>query len=101
MPYGLAPSIIEKLSRVFDHYQEIEEVILYGSRAKGNFSEGSDIDLTIKGKDIDPSIIQKLTIEIDDLMLPWLVDINLFEHINSEALTDHINRVGISIYTRK
>ena len=49
MRFGLTDETITKINTVFVKYSEIEEVVLYGSRAKGNYREGSDIDLTLKG----------------------------------------------------
>jgi len=51
MPYGLRKNIIEKMDTVFAKYPQIEKVILYGSRAKGCFQNGSDIDLTHRRRD--------------------------------------------------
>jgi predicted nucleotidyltransferase len=100
MPYGLSENTIEQLTRVFAKHKEITEVILYGSRAKGSFTEGSDIDLTIKGKMLDFELLQKLNREIDDLLLPWMVDLSLYENLKNKELADHIQRVGISIYKK-
>ena len=45
--FGLDARVVEKINAVFKKYSIIEKVILYGSRAKGNFKPASDIDLTI------------------------------------------------------
>jgi predicted nucleotidyltransferase len=50
MKFGLSNATLEKFHSVFSKYPEIEEVLIYGSRAKGNYREGSDIDITLKGK---------------------------------------------------
>ena len=52
MKYGLSDQVITKIIDVFTKFPEVKEVILYGSRAKGNYKRGSDIDLAIKGKNI-------------------------------------------------
>ncbi|PTN07968.1 nucleotidyltransferase domain-containing protein [Mangrovibacterium marinum] len=101
MPDGLSQQTIDRLSQLFARHRQITEVILYGSRAKGNFSEGSDIDLTIKGESLDFTLLQQLNREIDDLLLPWMVDLSLFESLKNEALIDHIQRMGISIYRKQ
>ncbi|AHW61310.1 Nucleotidyltransferase domain-containing protein [Draconibacterium orientale] len=98
MPYGLSENILRQLTAVFDKYIQINEVILYGSRAKGNYNEGSDIDLTIVGDQLDFSILQQVNTDIDQLNLPWLFDISDYKTINNKKLIDHINRVGITIY---
>lgn len=98
--YGLKPHIIEQINSVFAHYPQIETVILYGSRAKGNFRYGSDIDLTIKGEDLTLSQLLKIENELDDLLLPYKIDLSLLEKIKDADLLDHIRRVGIVFYQR-
>lgn len=100
MNHGLKNITINKLIKVFDKYDRIEKVILYGSRAKGNFRKGSDIDLALSGEDLDLSYISRLKTDIDDLLLPYIVDIRVYHTITSDDLIDHINRVGIEIYSR-
>lgn len=101
MPYGLSENILRQLTAVFDKYIQINEVILYGSRAKGNYNEGSDIDLTIVGDQLDFSILQQINTDIDQLNLPWLFDISDYKSINNKELIDHINRIGITIYKKE
>jgi len=60
MPYGLKPHIIEKIKNIFVNYPQVEKVILYGSRAKGNYKTGSDIDLTVLGNDINLTLLHKI-----------------------------------------
>ncbi|MDX5443176.1 MAG: nucleotidyltransferase domain-containing protein, partial [Hymenobacteraceae bacterium] len=59
---------------------EIEQVIIYGSRAKGNYREGSDIDITLKGNNISEATLSQLSQEIDDLNTPYLFDISIFKN---------------------
>lgn len=101
MPYGLTSETIERLQRIFSHYGQISEVILYGSRAKGTYTEGSDIDLTLKGEDIDFSTLQQIMDEIDNLLLPWLFDLSIYSKLDNKDLLEHIDRVGISMYNKK
>ncbi len=99
--YGLKSEVIEKISSVFSHFSDIKKVILYGSRAMGTYRNGSDIDLTIIGENINLSILQKIENEIDDLLLPYTVDISLYKQINNSDLIDHINRVGIDFFIKQ
>ncbi|MBK9193048.1 MAG: nucleotidyltransferase domain-containing protein [Crocinitomicaceae bacterium] len=101
MKFGLADHTIENIQQVFSGFNEIEEVILYGSRAKGNYKEGSDIDLTIKGKVINKDFLNRLQIQLDQLYLPYTFDISCFEDLSNESLIDHIKRVGVSFYQKK
>ena len=88
MPYGLKESTIEKINSVFCSFPQINQVILYGSRAKGNYRNGSDIDLTIVGEELTHS--QRLRIEnkLDDLLLPYKIDISLLHEIDNAELLE-------------
>jgi predicted nucleotidyltransferase len=98
--FGLKESIIKKIISVFSQYPEIEKVLLYGSRAKGNYRNGSDIDLSLIGENLNYSQLSKIEIQIDDLLLPYLFDLSIFSHIDNPDLIDHINRVGIIFYEK-
>jgi uncharacterized protein len=99
--FGLKATTIEKISNVFHQHLEVESAILYGSRAKGNYRDGSDIDLTLTGEQLTYRIVARIEDEIDDLLLPYLFDISIFSHIEDPDVVDHINRVGIPFYQRK
>jgi predicted nucleotidyltransferase len=88
------------LSDILDKFNEIEQVVIYGSRAKGNFKIGSDVDLTLKGGKVNHQTLQKLASAIHDSSLPYQFDISLFQSIENNALIEHINRVGIVVYDR-
>lgn len=98
MRFGLDDQTIRKFNSVFSEFPEIEEVVIYGSRAMGNYREGSDIDITLKGDKVDDEIRSKVHWLIDDLNSPYLVDLSIFSKLDSDSLIDHINRVGETFY---
>ncbi len=98
--FGLKENLILELNKIFFNHTEIEEVILYGSRAKGNFRINSDIDLTFKGNDLNLNLMNKIYLEIDDLLTPYSFDLSIFKQIDNPDLIEHINRVGISFYKK-
>lgn len=98
--YGLKQSTVQDIQKVFSTFSEVEEVVLYGSRAKGNFKKGSDIDLTIKGENLNLKIINKISLSLDNLYLPYTFDLSIFNHISSPELIDHIQRVGKVFYKK-
>ncbi len=98
---GLKDEHINLIKSVFQKHSEIEEVVLYGSRAKGNYRNGSDIDLTMKGKDLTLSIQLKIENELDDLLLPYKIDLSSYNSIENTDLIDHIERVGICFYKKR
>lgn len=98
MPYGLKDKHIVAINSIFEKYPKIEKAILYGSRAKGNYKNGSDIDITLKGDNLDLNTLIKIKIELDDLLLPYKIDLSIFFKIENPDLIEHINRIGIIFY---
>lgn len=100
LSYGLSPKIIADLQDIFHRFDRVQKVLLYGSRALGREKPGSDIDLTIVAPQMDLTELLKIENEIEDLMLPYKVDLSLLHHIDSDALKDHIHRAGIEFYKK-
>lgn len=101
MPYGLKDIELAKLNEVFATNERIERVVLYGSRAKGNYKPFSDVDITLEGDELTHTDLSRLSLAIDDLLLPYQFDISIFHTMKNEALIDHIRRMGITIYEKK
>lgn len=93
MKFGLSDRVIQKFSEVFSKYPAIDSVVIYSSRAKGNFREGSDIDITLMGNQVTEDIRSKVWLDLDDLNTPYLIDLSVFHKLNSPDLCEHITRV--------
>ncbi len=98
---GINENDMTKLESVFDAEPCVAEVILYGSRAKGIYRQGSDVDLTLKGEGLTTNWLMSLSVKIDDLLLPYEVDLSILEHIDNPDLINHINRVGKVIFSNE
>ena len=102
--FGLPKTTIEKLCGVFSLHPGIHTALVYGSRAKGNYRPGSDIDLTLQcdgpGSNLPFAEFLQIQDEIDDLMLPYSVDLSQYGQLANPDLLDHINRVGRPLYVR-
>jgi len=101
MKFGLTEATIKKINQVFKNHSEIDRAVIYGSRAKGNYKLGSDIDLTLYGENLSYKLLGKLLDELDDVLLPYTFDLSIFEKIDNKNLRDHIERVGLVFYKRK
>lgn len=99
--FGLSDHALKLLREFFSADPRIERAIVYGSRAIGNFRNGSDIDITLDAPGMDFDGFVRLCAEIDDLMLPWQIDLSLLSHIDNPDLLKHIARVGKPLWTRK
>jgi len=98
--FGLKPKIISDIQSVFTSFPEIEAAVLYGSRAKGNFKNGSDIDLTLKTQKPGSLPLIKIALALDELDLPYTFDLSAYDKINNTDLIEHINRAGIIFYQK-
>lgn len=95
--FGLTENDVIKLCSVFERYPQVREVIIYGSRAKGTHRPGSDVDLTILGC-VDWQVFNQLELDLDDLLLPYKIDLSLYEQIDDADLKSHIERVGQTLF---
>ena len=98
MTFGLSDATIEKIRSVFARCPQVEKAVLYGSRAKGTFRNGSDIDLTLFGDGLTYELLSLISRELDDLLLPYSFDLSLFANIQDADVIDHIRRVGVAFY---
>ena len=97
---GLSQTTLDKLNSVFKQHGTIDLVLIYGSRAKGNYRPGSDIDLTIKGSVLEFAELMQIEDQIDDLFLPYTVDLSQYNQLTNAGLIAHIDRVGVVIYDK-
>ena len=95
--YGLSDTVITDICGVFRRYPNIEKVLIFGSRAKGTYSEGSDIDLAAVGDGLTFNQLMDINIQIEDLGLLYKVDYN--KNIGT-PIGEHINRVGKPFYNK-
>ncbi|MDR0939748.1 MAG: nucleotidyltransferase domain-containing protein [Mediterranea sp.] len=99
--YGLEKKELGLLGALFARYPDIEQVILYGSRAKGTNKPFSDVDITLTGERLVRSTLSRLLVDLDDLLLPYRFDVSIFHQLTNPDLVDHIRRRGIVIYYRE
>jgi len=100
--YGLSEQDINEILKAFGLFPQIDQAVLFGSRAKGNYKSGSDVDIALKGEGIEHSCVAGLSsILNEESSLPYYFDIVHFEQITEPELVQHIERVGKVIYVRK
>ena len=99
--FGLSDWTMNDLRSVFRRHPKVHKVILFGSRAKGNFRMGSDIDLALVGEDIDHEELLRIYNDIDDLGLLYKVDLLHYEEKQGTPIGDHIERIGKVFFSRE
>lgn len=98
MKFGLSESVIKELHDVFRRYANIEKVLIFGSRSKGNYRTGSDIDLAIVGKNIDYRQLLDVQCAIEELDLLYTIDLLDYQQKKGTPIGDHIDRIGQVFY---
>lgn len=98
---GIKTEDLEILIGVLKKNVKITEVILFGSRSKGTHSPGSDVDISLKGTNINLDDILDFQIALDDLDFPYKTDLIIYDRITEPALQNHIERVGKVLYSRQ
>ena len=100
--FGISDLSYKLLHETFKSYGQVEEVILFGSRAKGDYKKGSDIDLAIKGEECNASLALDIKAYInEELATPYMVDVVDYNSLTNAELKAHIDSVGISFYTKQ
>lgn len=101
MKYGLPPAVVPKISAVLARFPQVDSATLYGSRAKGSYKSGSDIDLTLHGgADLTLNVVYRILNNLDDLLLPYTIDLSIFHDIGDPDVVAHIRRVGVLFYQK-
>ena len=101
MPYGLKEYEMKTIIEYLSKYSEIEEAVLFGSRAIGLYKKGSDIDIAIKGIKVTPFIAAALKSELEEeTVIPYFFDIVSYPQLRHHEFIQHIDSHGIIIYKR-
>ena len=95
---GLSAATLEQICTTLARFPQVEKGVLYGSRAKGNFKPGSDIDLTLRGDGLTLSLLGDIDMALGDLLLPFEIDLSIYDQLGHGELVTHIDRVGRVIY---
>ena len=97
---GLSDATLATVQAILASCPTVETAIVYGSRAKGNFSTGSDIDLTLVGAALTQDMLSHLVGQFEESNLPYHVDLSILRDIDNPSLREHIERVGKVLYQR-
>lgn len=98
--FGLKSSNIESICAILQSFPEIEEALIFGSRAKGNYRKGSDVDMALFGQNVVLDTAQKVAYQLnEETTMPYRFDVLSFADISNPDLRDHIRRVGVVMYS--
>lgn len=99
--FGLLETDIESIIATLKNQPKVERAYIFGSRAKGNFKNGSDVDIALKGKKLDFDAVSQVSYLLnEETNMPYKFDVLNYHTIREPDLVVHIDRVGIEIYSR-
>lgn len=99
--FGLEEKVINDIVNILKKYEEVESAKIFGSRARGDYRKASDIDIALFGDNLTHSINTKIFYEIDDLYLPYKIDLINFNSISPEnTIRDNILKEGVEFYAQ-
>lgn len=99
--FGLLDRDLDNIISTISEYKEVGSAVIFGSRAKGNYKKGSDIDLSLKGLELTPEIIKDISVQLNEyLPIPYFVDVIDYTHLEKEELKKHIDHFGELIYQK-
>jgi predicted nucleotidyltransferase len=94
----LKESDLKEILKVINKYNEVKNAVIFGRRAKGNYKNGSDVDIALKGEDLTFSIVQNIRAELnEETLMTYKFDVILYDKISSHELISHIDRIGYKI----
>lgn len=100
--FGLEEDTINKIIEILKKYEEVESAKIFGSRARGDYRKGSDIDIALFGDELTHTINTKIFYDIDDLYLPYNIDLINFNSLGEEnTIRENILKEGVDIYVKK
>jgi predicted nucleotidyltransferase len=93
---GLSVRDVERIHSIVFQF-EVEECFIFGSRAKGTFRKGSDVDLALSGN-LTEKEAKKIHYQLnEETTMPYFFDIVIVDENLDEALKEHIARVGLPL----
>ena len=95
---GLPQEDTERILALLAEHPSIQRVVLYGSRALGRQRSGSDVDLCLEAPDMGLAELLVLGAQLDDLLLPWQIDLQMRHLIRHPGLLEQIDRAGITLH---
>jgi uncharacterized protein len=92
--------LIEDLARLLAHHPAVQRVWLFGSRARGDNFERSDIDFAVEAPEMDPYDWLNITLDFGE-EAPTLLAIDLVRLEEAPALLrEQVHEEGILVYER-
>jgi len=99
--FGLSEKDVATIIETLSREPHVDKAYIFGSRAKGNYKNGSDVDIALKGNELNFDDISRISYWLnEETQMPYQFDVLNYHTIKEPALTAHIDRVGVEFYSR-
>lgn len=98
--FGLGEHNLHAIIDVLSSVKKVQRALIYGSRAKGNYRSNSDIDIMVEGECLTIADLSMIDVRLDDLLLPWQIDLCARNRVGNQALLDEVEKWGVVVYQR-
>lgn len=100
--FGIYEKSYSLILDTLSQYSDIDKALIFGSRTKGNFKKGSDIDIAVYGSKLNNKTVLDLSAALNErIPIPYFCDVVAPENLENQNLVEHINRLGIVFYEKK
>lgn len=93
-------NVMQELEKIFNKYSDIDKVVLFGSRARGDYKSTSDIDLCIFGNSLSKRDRYSILDDIDEIETFYSFDVVFFDELDEEPIKESVLRDMKKIYGR-
>ena len=101
MNFGLREADIQFMQALFQQHSDVEQVWVYGSRAKGTNQPGSDVDLALVGPHIQRETVRHIHFVLDENSpIPFFFDVLHWDSLSNQKLKDEIQRTAHLLHQR-
>ncbi|MEZ5538941.1 MAG: nucleotidyltransferase domain-containing protein [Pseudomonadales bacterium] len=98
---NLPVAALEQIYTALAKEATVQRALLYGSRARGTARNTSDIDIALDGDTLSLAHKARLEQVLDDLLLPWKIDLCVLRDVDNADLLANIQQDGQLLYQRK
>jgi len=101
MKYGLKDEYTQVFLSIIDKFQDVDKVVLFGSRAMEKHKKASDVDIALFGKNVNAGLASAIKFEIEEeTVIPYFFDVVAYPVIKNQELKEHINTKGVILWER-
>lgn len=98
--FGISDDIFNELVSSFKNDVLLQKAYVFGSRARGNYTDRSDLDIAVLGNNISSRQLNLLKDRLDNLNTVINFDIIDANKIKKKVMLDNILKEGVLIYDR-